>query len=73
VLVRMKRPGRPQWLLIKHRDEYATKDRDIVEDEMTSVVSGRTKDDIAAGKKRASSAPRGKATAKKRPARRSRD
>src|SRR6187551_3796390 len=29
VLVRMKRPGRPQWLLIKHRDEHADTDRDV--------------------------------------------
>ncbi len=71
VLVRMKRPGRPQWLLIKHRDEFATNARDVVEDEMTSVVTGRTMDDIAAGKKRASSAPRRKPGAKKSAARRS--
>jgi len=55
VLVRMKRPGRPQWLLIKHRDEYATRARDIVEETTTSVVTGRTMEDIAAGKKRATS------------------
>jgi bifunctional non-homologous end joining protein LigD len=71
VLVRMKRPGRPQWLLIKHRDEFATSRRDVVEDEMTSVVTGRTLDDIAAGKKRASSAPRRKPAGKKSAARRS--
>ena len=51
VLVRMKRPGRPQWLLIKHRDEYATNARDIVEDVTTSVTTGRSMEDIAAGKK----------------------
>ncbi|HEY2374618.1 MAG TPA: DNA polymerase ligase N-terminal domain-containing protein [Gemmatimonadaceae bacterium] len=68
VLVRMKRPGRPQWLLIKHRDEYASSSRDIVEDAMTSVVSGRTMDDIAAGKKRASPAARRKPAAKKKSA-----
>jgi bifunctional non-homologous end joining protein LigD len=67
----MKRPGRPQWLLIKHRDEFATSRRDVVEDEMTSVVTGRTLDDIAAGKKRASSAPRRKPAGKKSAARRS--
>jgi bifunctional non-homologous end joining protein LigD len=54
VLVRMKRPGRPQWLLIKHRDDYATAALDIVEDATTSVVTGRTMEDIAAGKKRTS-------------------
>jgi bifunctional non-homologous end joining protein LigD len=47
----MKRPGRPQWLLIKHRDDYATSARDVGEDETTSVTTGRTMDDIAAGKK----------------------
>ncbi|HZI43169.1 MAG TPA: DNA polymerase ligase N-terminal domain-containing protein [Gemmatimonadaceae bacterium] len=51
VLVRMKRPGRPQWLLIKHRDEYASNARDVVEDVTTSVTTGRTMEDIAAGKK----------------------
>jgi bifunctional non-homologous end joining protein LigD len=67
VLVRMKRPGRPQWLLIKHRDEYVTT-RDVVDDEITSVATGRTMNDIAAGKKRAAAK-----TANKKPtARRSR-
>ena len=56
-LVRMKysRDGssssKPQWLLIKHRDEYATTD-DVVADNMTSVDSGRTMDEIAGGKSR---------------------
>jgi bifunctional non-homologous end joining protein LigD len=54
VLVRMKRPGRPQWLLIKHRDEYATSGRDVVDEVMTSVATGRTMEDITAGRKRAS-------------------
>jgi DNA ligase D-like protein (predicted 3'-phosphoesterase) len=49
VLVRLRRPGRPQWLLIKHRDEYATAERDIVEDETTSVVTRRTMEQIAGG------------------------
>src|SRR5437763_10305352 len=46
-LVRMKfsRDGKssdkPQWLLIKHRDEFASTD-DIVAENMTSVDSGRT-------------------------------
>jgi len=47
VLVRMKRPGRPQWLLIKHKDEYADLDRDIVADVKTSVASRRTMEAIA--------------------------
>src|SRR5436305_2269775 len=54
VLVRMKRPGRPQWLLIKHRDEFATSAHDIVGEVTTSVATGRTMEDIEAGKKRAS-------------------
>jgi bifunctional non-homologous end joining protein LigD len=56
-LVRMKfaRGGssssKPQWLLIKHRDESAT-DNDVVAENMTSVDSGRTMDEIASGKSR---------------------
>jgi bifunctional non-homologous end joining protein LigD len=53
VLVRMQRPGRPQWLLIKHRDEYARADGDVVAEETTSVTTGRSMDDIAAGRRRA--------------------
>jgi bifunctional non-homologous end joining protein LigD len=55
-LIRMKfaRDGsssKPQWLLIKHRDEFASED-DVVADNMTSVESGRTMEEIAAGKGR---------------------
>src|SRR3954467_11177031 len=56
-LVRMKfsRDGsnsaKPQWLLIKHRDEFATED-DVVAENMTSVDTGRTMDEIATGKSR---------------------
>jgi bifunctional non-homologous end joining protein LigD len=55
-LIRMKfsRDGsssKPQWLLIKHRDEFATQE-DIVADNMTSVESGRTMEEIASGKGR---------------------
>ena len=54
-LIRMKysRDGssKPQWLLIKHRDDYATKD-DIVAENMTSVDTGRTMEEIAEGKSR---------------------
>ena len=50
VLVRMKRPGRPQWLLIKHRDDYADADRDIVAEVTTSVASRRTMKSIATGR-----------------------
>jgi bifunctional non-homologous end joining protein LigD len=56
-LIRMKfaRDGsasaKPQWLLIKHRDEFAT-DEDVVAENMTSVDSGRRMEEIASGKSR---------------------
>jgi bifunctional non-homologous end joining protein LigD len=43
--------SKPQWLLIKHRDEFAT-DEDVVAENMTSVESGRTMEEIASGKSR---------------------
>jgi bifunctional non-homologous end joining protein LigD len=51
VLVRLRRPGRPQWLLIKHRDEYADPARDITAKETTSVVTKRSMEEIAAGRR----------------------
>jgi bifunctional non-homologous end joining protein LigD len=50
VLVRMQRPGRPQWLLIKHRDGTEDAGRDLTEEYTTSVASRRTMDSIAAGR-----------------------
>jgi bifunctional non-homologous end joining protein LigD len=56
-LVRMKfsrdktSSSKPQWLLIKHRDEFATTE-DVVADNITSVESGRTMEEIASGKSR---------------------
>ena len=56
-LVRMKysRDGsssaKPQWLFIKHRDEFASEE-DIVAMNMTSVTTGRTMEEIASGKAR---------------------
>jgi len=55
-LVRMKfardnSSSKPQWLLIKHRDDYAT-DEDVVAENMTSVDTGRTMEEIATGKSR---------------------
>lgn len=57
VLVRMKRRGnekRDNWLLIKHRDGWAVEAEGgaLVETETTSVASGRTMEDIAAGRGR---------------------
>jgi bifunctional non-homologous end joining protein LigD len=51
VLVRTRRDprGRNQWLLIKHRDHLAMEGVDIVAAVQTSVVSGRTMDEIAKG------------------------
>jgi bifunctional non-homologous end joining protein LigD len=60
VLVRMRREGgRAQWLLIKHRDEYADPDYDVVDEAVTSVASGRTMDEIATRKGRVWSSNRG--------------
>jgi bifunctional non-homologous end joining protein LigD len=50
--VRTRRSERKnQWLLIKHRDEYADPDVDPVERYRTSVTTGRTMAQIAAGAK----------------------
>jgi bifunctional non-homologous end joining protein LigD len=52
VLVRTRGTGRRgQWLLIKHRDRFADPDLDPVERYQTSVVTGRTMEQIAAGAK----------------------
>jgi bifunctional non-homologous end joining protein LigD len=55
VLVRMKRREREKknnWLLIKHHDGWALEDHGgaLVEEETTSVASGRTMEEIAEGK-----------------------
>lgn len=53
VLVRTRRDerGKAQWLLIKHRDEFATAGADIVAAVTTSVVTGRTMEEIAKGRR----------------------
>ncbi|HEX5830847.1 MAG TPA: DNA polymerase ligase N-terminal domain-containing protein, partial [Gemmatimonadaceae bacterium] len=51
-LVRMRggaRKGVP-WLLIKRRDEYADAETDVVCSATTSVATGRTMEEIAAGR-----------------------
>jgi bifunctional non-homologous end joining protein LigD len=51
VLVRTRMEGgKAQWLLMKHRDEFARPGSDIVAEEMTSVATGRTMEEIAGGK-----------------------
>lgn len=49
VLVRTSRgsPGKREWLLIKHRDPYASTDEDVTKAFETSVASGRTMAEIA--------------------------
>jgi bifunctional non-homologous end joining protein LigD len=53
VLVRTRRgnPKRAQWLLIKHRDAAAEPESDVTEEYQSSVATGRTMDEIAAGAK----------------------
>jgi bifunctional non-homologous end joining protein LigD len=53
VLVRTRRgdPRKPQWLLIKHRDEAAEPGSEVVEEYQSSAATGRTMDEIAAGKR----------------------
>jgi bifunctional non-homologous end joining protein LigD len=53
VLVRTRRGDsrRPQWLLIKHRDDAAEPGSEVVEEYQTSSATGRTRDEIAAGRK----------------------
>jgi bifunctional non-homologous end joining protein LigD len=54
VLVRLRRgnPDKPQWLLIKHKDEFAEPGSDITAEEETSVATGRTMEAIRIGRSR---------------------
>jgi len=51
VLARLRRPGRPQWLLIKRRDDHADVDRDITAEQTTSVATKRTMEQISSGRR----------------------
>jgi bifunctional non-homologous end joining protein LigD len=53
VLVRTRRGDarRPQWLLIKHRDEAAEPGSEVVEEYLSSAATGRTMEEIATGRK----------------------
>jgi bifunctional non-homologous end joining protein LigD len=66
ILTRMRKTRgekRTNWLLIKHRDEFAREGKkNTILDEDTSVASGRSMDEIAAGKGRG---PKPFVTAKK--------
>lgn len=49
-LVRMRsEEKRENWLLIKERDEYATAKSDMPGEHTTSVITGRSRDEIAGG------------------------
>jgi bifunctional non-homologous end joining protein LigD len=51
VLARLRRPGRPQWLLIKRRDQYADPERDVTAEETKSVATRRSMEEIASGRR----------------------
>jgi bifunctional non-homologous end joining protein LigD len=52
-LIRTRRAtGKPQWLLMKHRDDHARPGVDIVAEADTSIATGRTMDEIATGRSR---------------------
>ncbi len=63
VLVRTRggASGKPQWLLIKHKDEYAQPGSDVTAEYLTSVTTGRTMEEIAGGKSRVWHSNRGEA------------
>jgi bifunctional non-homologous end joining protein LigD len=69
VLVRMRRDGDDrQWLLIKHRDALADASFDPVAEYQTSVVTGRSMEEIANGVTRAAKKTSTKKTSTKKAA-----
>jgi bifunctional non-homologous end joining protein LigD len=68
-LVRTDQGAKPKWLFFKHRDEHVATDRDITAEVITSVATGRTMDEIAAGDSRVWRSNRGGSAGGERPAR----
>ena len=50
-LTRVPRGGRPSWLFVKMADDAADRRHDVTAEQPESVRSGRTVEDIAAGRK----------------------
>ncbi|TMD89266.1 MAG: DNA ligase [Chloroflexi bacterium] len=50
-LTRLRRPGREAWLLVKRADEAADPARDPVAEQPESVLTGRTVEEVAAGRR----------------------
>jgi bifunctional non-homologous end joining protein LigD len=64
VLVRTRRDdkGKAQWLLIKHRDEFAVPGSDVTAEHQTSVATRRSMEEIAGGRSRVWHSNRGESS-----------